>query len=55
MATGLSVEESSAVLARAGGEVPLALVHALSGRPLDECRAALRQRQRPSWHWPTLR
>lgn len=31
----------SAVLTTAGGDVPLALVHALSGRPLDECRAAL--------------
>jgi N-acetylmuramic acid 6-phosphate etherase len=41
MATGLDAEESGAVLARAGGDVPLALVHALSGRPLDECRAAL--------------
>jgi N-acetylmuramic acid 6-phosphate etherase len=41
MATGLSVDESSAVLARAGGDVPLALVHALSGRPLDDCRTAL--------------
>lgn len=41
MATGLSVEESGAVLARADGDVPLALVHALSGRSLDDCRTAL--------------
>jgi len=41
MATGLGPDESAAVLTGAGGEVPLALVHALSGRPLDECRTAL--------------
>ncbi|MEJ3743530.1 N-acetylmuramic acid 6-phosphate etherase [Actinomycetes bacterium KLBMP 9797] len=41
MATGLGTAASAAVLDRAGGDVPLALVHALSGRPLDECRTAL--------------
>ncbi|HEX6358344.1 N-acetylmuramic acid 6-phosphate etherase [Actinophytocola sp.] len=41
MATGLGAVESAAVLARAGGDVSLALVHALSDRPLDECRDAL--------------
>jgi N-acetylmuramic acid 6-phosphate etherase len=41
MATGLGFDECAAVLVDAGGHVPLALVHALSGRPLDECRAAL--------------
>jgi N-acetylmuramic acid 6-phosphate etherase len=41
MATGLRQDESAAVLDRAGGDVPLALVHALSGRPLGECRTAL--------------
>lgn len=41
MATGLGPSQSAAVLTSAGGDVPLALVHALSGRPLDECRAAL--------------
>lgn len=42
MATGLGHDESSAALARSHGDVPLALVHLLSGRPLDDCRAALR-------------
>lgn len=41
MATELDPDRSAAVLDRAGGDVPLALVHALSGRPLDECRSAL--------------
>jgi N-acetylmuramic acid 6-phosphate etherase len=41
MATGLGPDESAAILTRAGGDVPLALVHALSGRPFDECRDAL--------------
>lgn len=41
MATGLDAQESATVLAAAGGDVPLALVHALSGRPLAECRVAL--------------
>ncbi|MFI5896139.1 N-acetylmuramic acid 6-phosphate etherase [Actinoplanes sp. NPDC051513] len=41
MATGLEAEQAAAVLARSGGDLPLALVHTLSGRPLDECRRAL--------------
>jgi N-acetylmuramic acid 6-phosphate etherase len=41
MATGLGDDDSAKVLAQAEGNVPLALVHALSGRPLAECRAAL--------------
>jgi N-acetylmuramic acid 6-phosphate etherase len=44
MATGLGDDDSAAVLAGAEGDVPLALVHALSGRSLDECRAALDER-----------
>jgi N-acetylmuramic acid 6-phosphate etherase len=42
MATGLGDDDSAAALTKADGNVPLALVHALSGRPLDECRAVLR-------------
>lgn len=42
MATGLGDDDSAAVLTKADGNVPLALVHALSGRPLAECRAVLR-------------
>jgi N-acetylmuramic acid 6-phosphate etherase len=42
MATGLGPDESAAVLDRAGGDVPLALVLTLSGRDLESCRAALR-------------
>lgn len=41
MATGLGHDECAAVLVDAGGQVPLALVHALSGQPLDTCRATL--------------
>ena len=41
MATDLGVDESAAVLARSAGDVPLALLHALSGRPVEDCRAAL--------------
>ncbi|GAB3452083.1 N-acetylmuramic acid 6-phosphate etherase [Actinophytocola sediminis] len=42
MATGLSQDESAAALRHSDGDVPLALVHLLSGRPLADCRAALR-------------
>lgn len=42
MATGLGHDESAAALARCDGDVPLTLVHLLSGRPLDDCRDALR-------------
>jgi N-acetylmuramic acid 6-phosphate etherase len=42
MATGLGRAESSAVLARSDGDVPLALVHALSGRDVEDCRDVLR-------------
>lgn len=40
-ATGLDGDASVAALARCGGDVPLALVHVLSGRTVDECRTAL--------------
>jgi len=42
MATGLGAEESAATLARAGGDLPVALTHALSGRPVEQCRRSLR-------------
>ncbi len=42
LATGIGPDESAAALARSDGDVPLALVHLLSGRPLDDCRDALR-------------
>jgi alpha-N-acetylglucosaminidase len=41
MATGLGRDESAAALARGGGDLPLALLHALTGRSADECRHAL--------------
>lgn len=41
MATGIGPEESAAALTRSGGDLPLALLHALSRRPVDECRRAL--------------
>jgi N-acetylmuramic acid 6-phosphate etherase len=41
MATGLPGDDAAAALARSGGDLPLALVHALSGRPVAECRHAL--------------
>jgi N-acetylmuramic acid 6-phosphate etherase len=41
MATGLGPEESAAALARGGGDLPVALLHALSGRPVEECRRSL--------------
>jgi N-acetylmuramic acid 6-phosphate etherase len=42
LATGIGPDESAAALARSDGDVPLALVHLLSGRPLEDCRDALR-------------
>lgn len=42
MATGLGAEEAAATLARAGGDLPVALLHALSGQPVEECRRSLR-------------
>jgi N-acetylmuramic acid 6-phosphate etherase len=41
MATGLDTAASDAALTRCGGDLPLALLHALSGRAVDECRRAL--------------
>ena len=41
-AAGRGSAESAAALARSGGDVPLALLHLLSGRDVDECRRALR-------------
>jgi N-acetylmuramic acid 6-phosphate etherase len=40
-AAGLGAADSAAVLARSGGDLPLALVHALSGRTVGDCRRAL--------------
>jgi N-acetylmuramic acid 6-phosphate etherase len=42
MATGLDEASSAAALSEAGGEVPVAVLHALSGKPAAECRDALR-------------
>jgi N-acetylmuramic acid 6-phosphate etherase len=42
MATGLGPRECAAALAGAGGDLPVALLHALSGRPVEECRRGLR-------------
>ncbi|GAA4708629.1 N-acetylmuramic acid 6-phosphate etherase [Phytohabitans rumicis] len=41
MATGLGAAQSAQALADCGGDVPLALLRALSGRTVDECRRAL--------------
>jgi len=42
MAAGLAPPESAEALARCGGDLPLALVHVLSGRAVEDCRTALR-------------
>jgi N-acetylmuramic acid 6-phosphate etherase len=42
MATGLDEASSAAALSEADGEVPVAVLHALSGKPAAECRDALR-------------
>jgi N-acetylmuramic acid 6-phosphate etherase len=41
MAAGLGPADAAATLDRCGGDLRLAVVHALSGRPVDACRAAL--------------
>ena len=41
MATSWNSVDSAAALARAGNDLPLALLHSLSDRPVDECRRAL--------------
>jgi N-acetylmuramic acid 6-phosphate etherase len=41
MAAGLGSDRSAGALVRSGGDLPLALVHAVSGRPVEECRRAL--------------
>ncbi len=41
MATGLGAADSGKALADCGGDLPLALLHTLSGRTVDECRHAL--------------
>jgi hypothetical protein len=41
MATGLGSDQSAGALARSGGDLPLALVHAVSRRPVGHCRRAL--------------
>ena len=38
---GLGPADAAATLARCGGDLRLAVVHALSGRPVDTCRRAL--------------
>ncbi|MCW6004161.1 N-acetylmuramic acid 6-phosphate etherase [Micromonospora sp. CPCC 205371] len=43
MATGLDDALSAAALSEAGGEVPVAVLHALSGRQANACRDALRE------------
>ena len=42
MAAGLGCADSAAALARCDGDLPLALLHALSGRTVDDCRRAHR-------------
>ena len=44
MATGLDPDQSAGALARSGGDLPLALVHAVSRRPVEQCRRALGER-----------
>jgi N-acetylmuramic acid 6-phosphate etherase len=41
MATGLEPAEAAEALARGDGDVTLAVLHALSGRPVDDCRRVL--------------
>ncbi len=41
LASGLGGDEATTALARSGGDLPLALVHVLSGRPVADCRHAL--------------
>jgi N-acetylmuramic acid 6-phosphate etherase len=41
MATGLGPADASSALERCAGDVRLAVLHALTGRPVDECRRAL--------------
>jgi N-acetylmuramic acid 6-phosphate etherase len=41
MATGLEPAAAAAALARSDGDVTLAVLHALSGRPVGDCRRAL--------------
>lgn len=41
-AAGIGHPESTAALARSDGDLPLALLHALSAHPVEDCRRALR-------------